>query len=273
MTELARLDPARSRTVRNGVTSRSASLIAELPELRRAATALQRTYSASSSTASPLSLTPLVPGWTVVTAALCPVLLVGGWLVSGTVQPASYSPLQQTMSALAGQPGTDRWIMTGALVLVGATQLATAAGLTGIGLPARLLLLVTGLCTIGVAGSPEVVAGPSKVHLAFAVSCVLTTAIWPLFVARRAPAPSWSVSISGCAAVTTFYAALSGWLLFATFGGGDLGLAERVTSTALGLFPLVVILGLRHAAKRSYFTAAGKTRQNGQSYDVRSPSS
>jgi hypothetical protein len=159
--------------------------------------------------------------------------------------------MQQTMSALAGQPGTDPWIMTGALFLVGATQLATAAGLTGVGLPARLLLLVTGLCTIGVASSPEPMAGPSKAHLAFAVSCVATTAIWPLFVARRGPAPSWSVSIYGCAAVTTFFAALSGWLLFTTFGGGDLGLAERVTSTALGLFPLVVVLSLRQAANRS----------------------
>src|ERR1700735_3941919 len=76
------------------------------------------------------------------------------------------------------------------------------------------------------AGAPEPAAGPSHVHLAFAASCVFTTAVWPLFVARRAPAPSWSVSISGCAAVTTFFAALSGWLVFASLGGGGLGLGE-----------------------------------------------
>lgn len=29
------------------------------------------------------------------------------------LQPASYSPMQQTMSAMAGRAGTDRWIMTG----------------------------------------------------------------------------------------------------------------------------------------------------------------
>ena len=251
MTVLARLDPARSRTARHGVTSGSASSGSELPDLRMATMVRQPTYAASSSTASPLSLSPSVPGWTVISAALCPVLLVGGWLVGGAVQPASYSPLHQTVSVLAGQPGTDPWIMTGALFLVGATQLATAVGLTEVGLPARLLLLVTGLCTIGVASSPEPAAGPSHVHLAFAVSCVFTTAIWPLFIARRAPAPSWSVSIYGCAAVTTFFAALSAWLLFATFGGGDLGLSERVTSAALGLFPLVVVLSLRQAANRS----------------------
>jgi hypothetical protein len=171
--------------------------------------------------------------------------------VAGVVPPPSYSPMQQTMSALAGQPGTDRWIMTGALFLVGGTQLTTAAGLNGVGLKARLLLAVTGLCTIGVASSPEPTAGPTPIHLAFAVSCVLTTAIWPIFVAERDSAPSWGVSIYGCTAVTACFGALSGWVLFATFGGGDLGLAERVTSTALGLFPLVVVLSLRQAANRA----------------------
>jgi Protein of unknown function (DUF998) len=251
MTELARLDLARSRAARDGMTFRSASSVSEVPDLRNLARAREQTYPTFSSTASPLSLSPSVPGWTLVSAALCPVLLVGGWLVSGAVQPASYSPLQQTMSVLAGQPGTDRWIMTGALVLVGATQLVTAAGLTGVGPPARLLLLLTGLCTFGVASSPEPAAGPSHLHIAFAASCVFTTAIWPLFVARRAPAPSWSVSISGCAVVTAFFAALSAWLVFASLGGGDLGLAERTTSTALGLFPLIVALSLWQATRRS----------------------
>lgn len=261
MTELARLDPARSRAARDGVTFRSASSICELPDLSSPTRARQTTNQTSSSAASPQSLSPSLPGWTVVSAALCPVLLVGGWLAGGAVQPVSYSPLQQTMSVLAGQPGTDRWIMTGALVLVGATQLATAVGLTGVGLPARLLLLVTGLCTFGVASSPEPAAGPSHVHLAFAASCVFTTAVWPLFVARRAPAPSWSVSISGCAAVTTFFAAMSAWLVFASLGGGDLGLAERATSTALGLFPLVVVWSLRQAARNSRPPAERATSQ------------
>ena len=73
----------------------------------------------------------LVPGWTVVTAGLAPVLATAGWLVADAVQPASYSPIRKTISVLAGHAGTDRWIMTGALFLVGACQLLTAAGLTG----------------------------------------------------------------------------------------------------------------------------------------------
>jgi Protein of unknown function (DUF998) len=237
MTQLVRPVHTPSRTVGDGDTAGSGSAAAEVAEVTSANQA-----------SSALAVSQPVPAWTVVSAALCPVLLVGGWVVGAALQQTPYSPVQQTMSVLAGQPGTDPWIMTGALYLVGATQLVTAAGLRQVGTPARILLVVTGLCTFGVASSPEPAAGPSPVHLAFAVNCVFTTAIWPIFVARRPPAPSWAVSTYGCAAVTAFYAALSGWVLFASFGGGDLGLAERVTSTALGLFPLIVALSLRRAA-------------------------
>src|SRR5580692_8402313 len=83
-----------------------------------------------------------VPGWTVVSAGLSPVLATGGWLIAGAVQPASYSPIGKTVSVMAGHAGTDRWIMTGALFLVGGCQLAAAAGLAGVGVPARVLLAV-----------------------------------------------------------------------------------------------------------------------------------
>jgi hypothetical membrane protein len=256
MTQLVQPVHAPSRTAVDSVSPRSAATSAELPELLSATYARWRTYSAVSAPDASTS----VPGWTIVSAALCPVLLVGGWIVGAAVQRGLYDPVQQTMSVLAGQPGTHPWVMTGALALVGATQLVTAAGLREVGTPARVLLVVTGLCTFGVASSPEPTAGPTPIHLAFAVSCVFTTAIWPIFVARRPPAPSWAVSIYGCAAVTVLFAALSGWVLFASFGGGDLGLAERVTSTALGLFPLIVALSLRRAALNERPGPAQKAR-------------
>jgi hypothetical membrane protein len=239
MTELARLDIVRGRSGPDHVVAGAASLVAELP---RAAQVGLRTFSAI----LPVSVSRPVPRWVVVSALLTPVLLVTGWLIGGALQPASYSPMRETVSALAGQTGADPWIMTGALFLVGATQIATGAGIGGVRLPARILLILTGLSTFGVAASPEPAAGPTLLHLAFAVSCVLTTAIWPIFVARRV-APSWIVSQSGCAIVAVFYAGLCGWLLFATFGGGSLGLAERLTSAALGIFPLIVAVALRHA--------------------------
>jgi hypothetical protein len=191
---------------------------------------------------------------------LAPVVLVGGWLIAGALQPASYSPMRETVSVLAGDSGTDRWLMTAALLLVGGCQIATGAGLTAVRVPARILLILTGLSTLGIAASPEPAAGPTSRHLAFAVSCVVTTAVWPVLVARRGPAQPWILSARGCATVTVLFAALSCWLLIAARGGtGDLGMVERLTSAAQGLFPLFVALALRQAARDT-----GSQGQRGQ---------
>ena len=245
MTQLARPDLARNRSGRDHVRPGPASAItepvpADRPGLLRAGRP--------------------VPGWAVGTALLAPVALVGGWLIAGALQPASYSPMRQTMSVLAGHSGTDRWVMTVALLLVGSCQIATGASLTGVRLPARILLILTGLSTLGVAASPEPATGPTSRHLAFAVSCVVTTAVWPVFVARRAPAQSWILSACGCATVTVVFAGLSCWLLIAARdGGGDLGMVERLTAAVQGLFPLVVALALRQSARD-----AGSQGQRGQ---------
>jgi hypothetical protein len=158
--------------------------------------------------------------------------------------------MRETISVLAGYTGTDRWVMTAALLLVGSFQLATGAGLTAVRLPARLLLILTGLSTLGIAATPELATGPTSRHLAFAVSCVVTTAVWPVLVARRAPAPTRILSVYGCAAATVLFAGLSTWLLIAAqAGAGDLGLVERLTSAVQASFPLVVALALRRAAR------------------------
>jgi hypothetical protein len=157
--------------------------------------------------------------------------------------------MRQTISVLAG-PGSDRWVMTTALLLVGSSQIATGAGLTAVRMPARILLILTGLSTLGIAASPEPATGPTSRHLAFAVSCVVTTAVWPVLVARRAPAQSWILSVYGCATVTVLFAVLSCWLLIAARDGdGDLGMVERLTSAVQSLFPLVIALVWRQTAR------------------------
>src|SRR6478736_3830864 len=104
--------------------------------------------------------------------------------LAGTLQPASYSPVRSTISAMAGQAGTDRWVMTGGIVLTGGCYLVTAAGLTGVRASARALLIVAGLAGIGIAASPETARGATPQHLAWTMLGAVTIAVWPAFAAR-----------------------------------------------------------------------------------------
>ncbi len=130
-----------------------------------------------------------VPWWTVVSACLWPVLATGGWLVAEArlrlATPSS--PIRETVSVLAGQAGTDRWIMTVALFLVGGCQFVTAAGLAGVGVPARILLVVAGLSSVGIALFPEPARGSTPPHLAWTALGAVALAVWPAFTARSAP--------------------------------------------------------------------------------------
>jgi Protein of unknown function (DUF998) len=186
-----------------------------------------------------------VPRWAVVSAGLSPVLATGGWLIADAVQPASYSPLRETVSVLAGYAGTDRWIMTGALFLVGGCQLVTAVGLVGVGVPARILLAIAGLCSIGIAASPEPTRGSTPQHLAWTSLGAVVLAVWPAFVARRAPPRPLVLSSYGRAVVTAVFMALLGWLVIETQGGGDLGLAERLFLSIETCGPFIAAVAIR----------------------------
>jgi hypothetical protein len=191
-----------------------------------------------------------VPGWAIVSAGLSPAVMTVAWLVADTLQPASYSPLRQTVSVLAGQAGADRWIVTGALFLIGGLHFVTAAGLTGISGRARTLLILAGACSIGIAASPEPAHGSTPQHLAWTALGAVIITIWPAFTARRAPQTPLILSPAGSAAVTAVFAALLGWLIFETQGGGDLGLAERLVSGVQISWPFILAVVLRRSAAR-----------------------
>ena len=216
-----------------------------LAELPLAGAAQRRVRRLASSATWPTRPRHLVPWWTVVSAGLSPVLATGGWLIAGAVQPASYSPIRETVSVLAGHAGTDRWIMTGALFLVGGFQLVTAAGLAGVRVPARIVLAVAGLSSIGIAASPEPASGSTPQHLAWTALGAFALAVWPALVARRAPPRPLILSSYGCAIVTAVFIALLGWLVIETQGGSDLGLVERLFLSTETCWPFIVAVALR----------------------------
>jgi len=206
--------------------------------------------------ASPAGSGWAVPGWAIASAALLPVAMIGGWLVAEALQPPSYSPIRSTISGLAGLGGTDRWIMTSALLVVGACYFATAAGLPGIRVSARIVLMVAGLSSIGIAISPEPARGSTPQHLAWTSLGAVAITIWPAFTARRAPSQPLIMRSRGAAAVTAAFLALLAWLVFETQGGTVLGLAERLVSGIQVTWPFVVAMALRRARAGSPWRGA-----------------
>src|SRR5258708_4299890 len=189
-----------------------------------------------------------VPGWAMASAALTPVVMTGGWLAAEALQPPSYNPVRSTISGLAGLGGTDRWIMTSALVVVGAGYFVTAAGLPGVRVPARIVLMVAGLSSIGIAVSPEPVRGSTPQHLAWTSLGAAAITIWPALTARRAPSQPLILRARRAGAVTAVFLALLAWGVFETQGGTALGLAERLVSAVQGTGPFVVPLAPPPAA-------------------------
>ena len=77
----------------------------------------------------PVRSHPAAHPWAIISAGLAPSLLTGAYLTAGILQPASYSPVRTTISVMAGQAGTDRWVMTGGIVLVSGSLHGVAAAI------------------------------------------------------------------------------------------------------------------------------------------------
>jgi hypothetical protein len=192
---------------------------------------------------------PAVPVWTVLSAALAPLVLVGGWTVAAARQPRDYSPVRQSISALAAHGASDRWIMTAGLATLGGCHVVTALGLRPARRGGRWLLATGGVATAVVAAAPQPVHGSAPVHIAAAGVGFVTLALWPVFAAGS-PAP-FVVRRRWGAAVTALLLALLAWLGVEILGAQtQLGLSERLLAAAQALWPLAVVLALRAGTAR-----------------------
>jgi len=167
------------------------------------------------------------------------VLLVGGWTVAAARQPRDYNPIRDTISALAAQGASDRWIMTSALFGLGACHLITAVGLRPARLPGRLLLAGGGVATVLVAAFPQPRHGNSVGHTVAATAAFSALALWPLLAARTiAGAPLLRLRVATGA--TLVMVALVLWFVL-EIHGNHRGLAERTAAGAQALWPAAVV--------------------------------
>ena len=188
-----------------------------------------------------------VPWWGLVSAAAAPVLLIGGWTVAASRQPAGFDSVADTISALAALDAEDRWLMTGALAGLGLCHITTALALRSLAVPGRLLLGAGGVATLLVAAFPLPGDGEGSIaHTIAATAAFAALSVWPaLAVTRghRGAAPARPVVGFAAAAVLV---GLLGW-----FGAelaaedGRVDLAERVTAGAQALWPLAAVLASR----------------------------
>lgn len=194
---------------------------------------------------------PRPPGWAVCSAVAAPVLLIGGWSIAAARQPAGYSAVRDTISALAARTATDRWVMTGALIGVGLCHIVTALGLRAAATPGRVVLATGGVATVLFAAFPLDADGNSTPHGLVAAVAFGALAGWPAVAVRRgAVMLRPPVGLLAAAALV----GLVGWFaieLVGTSSGGRVGLAERVAAAAQALWPAVVVVVLRAHGTRS----------------------
>lgn len=187
-----------------------------------------------------------VPWWGVISSAAAPVLLIGGWTVAARLQPRSFNPVADTISALAAQNATDRWVMTFALLGVGACYITTALALRIAASPGRLILMTGGAATILVAANPEPAGSGSLPHTFWAATAFIALSVWPAATRGPGPAAPYGLRAAVRAGATVIMLGLLVWFyLELSTGMRQLGLAERVLAGAEAVWPLAVVLTCR----------------------------
>lgn len=174
-----------------------------------------------------------VAGWAMVSAAAAPVVLIGGWTVAQWRQPPGYDAVTDTISALAAPSAADRWVMSAALVGLGACHLVTALGLRCAATTGRLLLAAGGVATVLVAAFPLPSTGGSTAHTLAAAVAFLALAGWPALAAPRS-----RLAWTGTAVLLAFVA----WFTSELSGGTVVGLTERLAAGAEAFAPLAAVL-------------------------------
>lgn len=163
-------------------------------------------------------------------------------------QPPGYNPIRDTISSLAARGATDRWVMTVALLAVGACYVVTGAGLRPASGAGRIMLMVGGVATMMVAAFPQPIRGNGVDHTIAATIAFIALAAWPIMAVRRRAGVRVLTGALAIPATAVMLGLLTCFTL--EIHGSHRGLAERGAALAEVLWPLVVVIGARYAPQR-----------------------
>jgi hypothetical protein len=199
-------------------------------------------------------------------------MLVGGWAVSAVLQGPGYDPASKTISVLASNGADGYWVMTFALVALGACHVITACGLHSAASPGRVALGGGGVSAMLLALFPAPSSGGSLDHGAVVAVGFSLLAVWPVLAVRRYTTGQLSATLRsattgqrgategrsvalplggsapwGLRPGPSFMATGlmwlgGGWFLVALFVHDTAGAAERVLTFAQSFWPLVVVV-------------------------------
>lgn len=209
----------------------------------------------------------LVPLWGVLSSAAAPVLLIGGWTLAARLQPGHFDQVSDTISALAADDARHRWVMTTALVGVGAAHVGTALALRPATPAARWLLATGGVATVLVATNPLPAGGGAAPEHAIAAGVAFVAlGAWPAISWRRRAACTPGAKAPGAASAPAvvpipFRPAVAlaaggvllgalGWFFTELLRDSDrVGLSERAAAGSQALWPLAAVLLTRRAIR------------------------
>jgi hypothetical protein len=181
-------------------------------------------------------------------------LLIGGWTLAARLQPGQFDQVSGTISALAADDAAHRWVMTSALVGVGAAHIGTALALRPASPLARWLIATGGVGTVLVAANPlPAGGGPAPEHAIAAGVAFVALSIWPALSWRRrsagtgTPAPDAAPPIpfrpTVALAASGILVGVLGWFFTELLQDTDrVGLSERAAAGSQALWPLAAVL-------------------------------
>ena len=191
---------------------------------------------------------PIVPRWVLFSSGCAPVLLIGGWTIAASLEGSAYDPATQTISVLAAYGAAGSWVMTAALLALGACHLLTAWGLRAAATAGRVALAGGGVAALVVALLPAPSSGGSLRHGSVAAVGFALLALWPLLAADGDRAVPWALRPAASAVATALMVVGAAWFLVEMHRQGVAGVAERAVTALQSLWPFVVVTScLRHA--------------------------